>query len=98
MLEHYEFAELGVKKQHFKQLMFPTTRGKNTQYFTLTTVVYEIILLVSFTQKQSSYFSITVIKVKGKGVPMLNHAHAMKAYEEVEVQCHTFLILAPNER
>jgi hypothetical protein len=29
MLEHYEFTELGVRKQHFKQLMFPTTRGKN---------------------------------------------------------------------
>jgi len=29
MLEHYEFTGPGVRKQHLKQLMFPTTRGKN---------------------------------------------------------------------
>ena len=29
---------------------------------------------------------------------VLNHAHAMKVYEEVEVQCHTFLILVPDKK
>jgi len=70
----------------------------SNSYFTLSAVVYEIILLVSFTQEQSCCFSITVIKVKGKGVPVFNHAHAMKAHEEVEVQCQTFLILVPDKR
>lgn len=82
-----------------EETTFQTVNVSNTkeegciQYITLTAVVYEIILLISFTQKESCYFSITVIKVKGQGMPVLNHAHAMKAYEEVEEQCHTFFIL-----
>ena len=82
----------------FQTVNISNTKGERyIQYITLTAVVYEIILLVSFTQKQSCYFSTTVIKVKGQGMPVLNHAHTTKVYEEVEEQCHTFFILIPDK-